>query len=72
MRTLLASSGSTLGRGSRTQTHAFRRPTKSGPPEAHAPTHNTLLYAVRRACSAGAHPVRSGFLGYNARATFPP
>eukprot|EP00964_Phaeocystis_antarctica_P033081 scaffold18755_cov56-Phaeocystis_antarctica.AAC.2 len=51
MRTLLASSGgSTLGYGSTTQTHAFRRPPKSGPPEAHAHTHN--IYAVRRVCSA--------------------
>ena len=50
MRTLLASSGSTLGRGSRTQTHAFRRPTKSGPPEAHAPTiHYYTLFDEREA-----------------------
>ena len=60
MRTLLASSGSTLGHGSTTRTHACRRPPKSGPPEeAHAHTHKIYLYAVRRVCSAGAHPVAS-------------
>ena len=61
IRTLLASSGSTLGHGSTTRTHAFRRPgpPKSGPPEALAHTHKIYLFAIRRVCSAGAHPVAS-------------
>ena len=45
MRTLLASSGSTLGHGPMTRTHAFRRPpqTGAGPPSTRAHTQYTLF-----------------------------
>ena len=58
MRTLLASSGSTLGHGPTTRTHAFRRPPKreQGRPRH---THTHTIYAVRRVYSARAHPVAS-------------
>ena len=58
MRTLLASSGSTLGHGPTTRTHAFRRPPKRerGRPRH---THTHTIYAVRRVYSAGVHPVVS-------------
>eukprot|EP00964_Phaeocystis_antarctica_P108449 scaffold73038_cov60-Phaeocystis_antarctica.AAC.1 len=58
VRTLLASSGSTLGHGPTTRTLAFRRPPKRerGRPRH---THTHTIYAVRRVYSAGAHPVVS-------------
>ena len=58
MGTLWASSGSTLGHGPTTRTHAFRRPPKRerGRPRH---THTHTIYAVRRVYSAGAHPVAS-------------
>ena len=54
----LASSGSTLGHGPTTRTHACRRPPKRdrGRP---MHTHTHTIYAVRRVYSAGAHPVAS-------------
>lgn len=65
MRTLLASSGSALGRG-----HAGRglglTPSDAAPKERTARgtrTHTIYtIYAVRRVCSAGAHPVASASL----------
>eukprot|EP00964_Phaeocystis_antarctica_P084482 scaffold53212_cov54-Phaeocystis_antarctica.AAC.2 len=59
MRTLLASSGSTLGHGSTTRTHAFRRPPKSGLPEAHAHTQYIYLYMLFDECERRGPP--SGF-----------
>eukprot|EP00964_Phaeocystis_antarctica_P047469 scaffold27449_cov45-Phaeocystis_antarctica.AAC.1 len=58
MQTLLASSGSTLGHGPTTRTHACRRPPKRerGRPRH---THTHTIYAVRRLYSVGAHPVAS-------------
>ena len=54
MGTLWASSGSTLGHGPTTRTHAFLRPPEweRGRPRH---THTHTIYAVRRVYSAGAH-----------------
>ena len=58
VRTLLASSGYTLGHGPTTRTHACRWPPKRerGRPRH---THTHTIYAVRRVYSAGAHPLAS-------------
>ena len=57
MGTLLASSGSTLGHGPTTRTHAFRRPPKAGEVARGTRTH-TQYYVVRRVYSAGAQWLR--------------
>eukprot|EP00964_Phaeocystis_antarctica_P013153 scaffold7207_cov62-Phaeocystis_antarctica.AAC.5 len=50
IRTLLASSGSTLVHGSTTRTHAFRRPPKSRPRNSH--THTIYTYMLFDECVA--------------------